>query len=65
MSDERRLTLAKLATNIFGIILFALGLTLTYFSIKADVEIVSPRMFTPIGLAVAIIGGLMILAREG
>jgi len=62
MSKEESLTLSKLATNIFGVILLALGLMLTYFSIRADVDIVSPRMFTPIGLAVVIMGGLMLIA---
>ena len=64
MSREESLTLTKLATNIFGAILFALGLVLAYFSFQADVEVISPQMFTPIGIAIVIIGGLMILARE-
>lgn len=64
MSREDSLTLAKLATNLFGAILLALGLMLTYFSMKADADIVNPSMFTPIGLAIVIIGVLMFATRE-
>lgn len=53
-----------LATGLFGVVLIVLGLLLAYFSLGTDVDLVSPRMFTPIGLAVALIGGFMLVARE-
>gem|GEM_PF-1690524 len=64
MSDENEMSLAGLAVKLFGIVVLVLGLFLTYFSIKADVELVNPRLFIPIGLAVAIVGGSMLLAKE-
>lgn len=64
MSEEGKMTLMRLANGIFGVIIFVLGLLLTYFSLRTDIGIVNPRIFTPIGLAVAVVGGLMILAGE-
>ncbi|KON31509.1 hypothetical protein AC482_00530 [miscellaneous Crenarchaeota group-15 archaeon DG-45] len=64
MSEEGRITLMGLATGLFGVVLIVLGLLLAYFSLGTDVDLVSPRMFTPIGLAVALIGGFMLVARE-
>lgn len=65
MSDEGGMTLAGLATKLFGVILLVLGLLLSYFSLSTDVGTVNPRVFTPIGLAVALVGGSMLLAKEG
>ena len=53
-----------LATGIFGVIIIVLGLLLTYFSLRTDVGLISPHIFTPIGLAVALVGGFMLLAGE-
>ena len=64
MSDEEGMTLGGLATRLFGIIILVLGLLLTYFSLKTDIGLVNPRIFTPIGLAVALAGGLMLIAKE-
>jgi len=64
VSEEGRITLMGLATGLFGVVLIVLGLLLAYFSLGTDVDLVSPRMFTPIGLAVALIGGFMLVARE-
>jgi hypothetical protein len=65
MSVEDGLTLGKLASYILGVILFAMGLMLTYFSVRVESGLVSPRIFTPIGVAIALIGGFMIITREG
>lgn len=64
MSNEKNLTLGGLATKIFGIIILALGLLISYFALNAESGIVSLEFFTPIGIIVAIIGGLMIISRE-
>ncbi|MFB0557635.1 MAG: hypothetical protein ACETVY_00825 [Candidatus Bathyarchaeia archaeon] len=65
MSREEGLTWGKLATIVFGFILFTLGLMLTYFSINTDIELVTPRVFTPVGLSIVLIGGFMIVTRGG
>lgn len=64
MSAEEGPTLGQLVTTFLGVILLALGLMLTYFSINADVGTVSPRIFTPVGVAIVLVGGFMIFARK-
>ena len=64
MSGEEDLSFGRLAAYIFGVILLALGLMLSYFSFQVEVGLVSPRIFTPVGVVIALIGGLMIIARE-
>ena len=64
MSAGEGPTLGKLATNFLGVVLLALGLMLAYFSTNTDIELVSPRMFTPVGIVIVLIGGLMIIARK-
>ena len=58
------MTFTGLAVKLFGFIVLVLGLLLTYFSLNADVDIVNPRFFTPFGVAIAFIGGFMLLAKE-
>lgn len=65
MSQEEPLTLSKLAVSFFGVIVLALGLVITYYSSVSETGIISPRPFTPLGLIVVIIGGIMIISREG
>lgn len=62
--SEARLTITGLAAKLLGVIILVLGLLLAYFSMKADIETVNPRIFAPIGVTVALLGGLMILAKE-
>ena len=64
MSQEGGMTFTGLGVKLFGIIILILGLLLAYFSLNADVGIVDPRVFTPVGVAVALIGGFMLLAKE-
>lgn len=64
MSGEKGLSFGRLTAYIFGVILLALGLMLTYFSFQVEAELVSPRIFTPVGIIIVLIGGLMIIARE-
>lgn len=64
MSGEEGLSFGRLATYIFGVILLAIGLMLAYFSVQVEVGLVSPRFFTPVGIVIALIGGLMIITRE-
>ncbi len=63
MSEEGGLTLGELAVYFFGVVLLILGLMLTYFSFRAEVGLVSPRTLTPVGIAISLIGGFMLLAR--
>jgi len=62
--SEAQLTLTGLAVKLLGVIILVLGLLLAYFSLNADIEVVNPRIFTPIGLTVALLGSFMLLAKE-
>ncbi|MDP6047865.1 MAG: hypothetical protein QGG23_00235 [Candidatus Bathyarchaeota archaeon] len=64
MSDGEGLTLSKLAVNFFGVIVLALGLIITYYSIQADVGFIDPDIFAPVGVLIALAGGVMVAAWE-
>lgn len=63
--SEEKFTLSKLMVNILGLILLALGIVISYYSINANAGVVDPKIFTPIGFLIAIFGGLMTIAWEG
>ncbi len=48
-----------------GFVLLLLGAVFTWFSLTTQAGIVSSRVLTPIGVVIALIGLLMLLAREG
>ncbi|MEE8355626.1 MAG: hypothetical protein V3S09_07330 [Candidatus Bathyarchaeia archaeon] len=65
MSGDEGLTISKLAVNLFGVILLILGLVITYYSIQADMGVINPGIFAPVGILVALAGGIMTAAWEG
>ncbi len=65
MSGDNGLTISKLAVNMFGVMLLALGLVITYYSMQADMGVIDPGIFAPVGILVALAGGIMTAAWEG
>jgi hypothetical protein len=65
MSGDEGLTLSKLVVNLFGVILLVLGIVITYFSMQADMGVINPGIFAPVGIVVALVGGIMTAAWEG
>ncbi len=65
MSGDEGLTISKLAVNIFGVIVLTLGLVITYFSMQADMGVIDPGIFAPVGILIALAGGVMTAAWEG
>jgi len=65
MSGDEGLTISKLAVNIFGVIVLTLGLVITYFSMQADMGVIDPSIFAPVGILIALAGGVMTAAWEG
>ena len=63
MSEGNELTLSKLTIYFFGAIFLVIGFMLTYFSLGAGMDIVSPRMYTPIAIIVSIVGLVMLLVK--
>jgi hypothetical protein len=65
MSQREGLNVSRLAVYAFGVIILSLGIVLTYFSVKAEVGVVSPRMFAPVGVVMMVLGGILLVSREG
>ncbi len=65
MSGDEGLTISKLAVNLFGVIVLILGLVITYFSMQADMGVIDPGIFAPVGILIALAGGVMTAAWEG
>ena len=65
MSRDEGLTISKLAVNLFGVIVLILGLVITYFSMQADIGVIDPGIFAPVGILIALAGGVMTAAWEG
>ena len=63
MSEGNGLNFSKLTIYLFGAIFLAAGLMLTYFSLGAGVDIISPRMYTPIAILISIIGLAMLIVK--
>ena len=63
MSEGSGLNFSKLTIYLFGAIFLAVGLMLTYFSLGAGVDIISPRMYTPIAILISIIGLAMLIVK--
>ncbi len=65
MSGDEGLTISKLTVNVFGVLVLILGLVITYYSTQADVGNIDPSIFAPVGILVALAGGIMTAAWEG
>ncbi len=65
MSGDEGLTISKLVVNLFGVILLVLGIVITYFSMQADMGVIDPGIFAPVGILIALAGGIMTAAWEG
>jgi hypothetical protein len=63
MSEGNGLNFSRITIYLFGVILLVIGLMLTYFSLGAGVDIISPRLFTPIAMLVSVVGILMLIAK--
>lgn len=63
MSDGDGVNFSKLSIYLIVAILLAIGLALTYFSLGASADIVSPRMFTPIAMLISAVGLVMLIVK--
>jgi uncharacterized membrane protein YidH (DUF202 family) len=64
MSDRFHFTYTSLAVAIFGVALLVIGGLLSYYAITLD-WVVGPRILTPIGVVIVLIGLLLITSKEG
>ncbi len=59
----QELSLLDLSIRLIGFLILLIGAYLTYISLKAEVGVTNPRVFTPLGLAIALLGVLMLVVR--
>jgi len=57
------LPLLDLTLRLIGFLILLIGSYLTYISLRAEVGITDPRVFTPLGLIIALLGVFMLIAR--
>lgn len=61
MSQE--MSLLDLSIRIIGLLILLVGSYLTYLSLKAELGVTNPRVFTPLGLVASLVGLLLLTAR--
>jgi hypothetical protein len=64
MSDSINIPVTAVTMAFLGLALLAVGGVLVYFSLSSE-WIVGPRIITPIGVALALLGLLVATSREG
>ena len=64
MSSEGGMTLAGFVTSLIGAVIMILGIILVYFSLNTDFETVDPRILTPFGVVIALIGAFMLITKK-
>jgi len=57
------LSLLDLSLRLIGFLILLVGFYLTYISLKAEAGITDPRVFTPLGLVIALLGVFMLIAK--
>ncbi|TSA39763.1 hypothetical protein D4R30_00630 [archaeon] len=63
MSDRFHFTYTSLTVAIFGVILLIIGGLLSYYSITVE-WVVGPRILTPIGVVLALMGLLLVSSKD-
>jgi protein-S-isoprenylcysteine O-methyltransferase Ste14 len=64
MSDRFHFTYTGITMAIFGVALLIIGGLLTYYALSIE-WVVGPRILTPIGIVVALLGLLILTSKEG
>ena len=57
------LPLIDLTLRLIGFLILLIGSYLTYISLKAEAGVTDPRVFTPLGLVIALLGVFMLTAK--
>lgn len=57
------LSLLDLSLRLIGFLILLIGFYLTYISLKTEAGITDPRVFTPLGLVIALLGVFMLIAK--
>ena len=52
-------------TLLGGLIMALLGAAITFYAFTSEAGVVDPRVFTPVGVFILILGLLMLASKEG
>lgn len=65
MSEAEGINPGSIAINLIGLVILIIGLFLVYSSMQVrEIGVSGPKIITLIGLAITLIGGIMIIAGK-
>ena len=56
-------SLLDISIRLIGLLILLIGSYLTYISLRAETGVCDPRVFTPLGLVILLLGLLMLIAK--
>ena len=56
-------SLLDISIRVIGLLILLIGSYLTYISLRAEVGVCDPRVFTPLGLVILLLGLSMLIAK--
>ena len=56
-------SLLDISIRLIGLLILLIGSYLTYISLRAEAGVCDPRVFTPLGLVIALLGVFMLTAK--
>ena len=65
MSDKLSRFSGGAMTILGGIIMALLGVVITFYAFTSEAGAIDPRIFTPVGVFILILGLLMLVSKEG
>jgi hypothetical protein len=65
MSDKPIWSSVGAMTLLGGLIMALLGAALTFYAFTSEAGAVDPRVFTPVGVFILLLGLLMLASKEG
>jgi hypothetical protein len=65
MSDKPGRFSGGAMTLLGGLIMALLGVALTFYAFTSEAGAVNPRVFTPVGVFILLLGLLMLASKEG
>jgi len=56
-------SLLDISIRVIGLLILLIGSYLTYISLRAEAGVCDPRVFTPLGLVILLLGLSMLIAK--
>lgn len=64
MSSKFHLSSSGIAVIAVGIVLIIIGALMTFYAVSATGGIVNPKLVTPFGVLILVLGILLVLSKE-